>query len=224
MIHIIKNINRPDRSLIEGLARHGSATVHEAMGRYGAMHHVIKPIARGMKVCGPAYTVRMQAGDNVMLLKAIKECLPGDVLVVDCGRVLESGPFGELTALECHVKGAGGLVTTGSVRDTSEIIAIGFPVFSAAISIVGTVKESMGLINHPISAGDVIVRPGDIILGDDDGVVVIPLEAAEDILKKSDARAAKEQKTMEEIRKGRSIFDIYGYDEVLRRCGCIEEE
>ncbi len=224
MIHVIKNIPRPDKSLIEGFFKHGSATVHEAMGRFGAMNHAIKPLARGMKVCGPAFTVRMQAGDNIMLLKAIKECQKGDVLVADCGRVLESGPFGELMALECCVKGVGGLVTTGSVRDTHEIINLGLPVFSAAISIVGTVKETLGLINHPISAGDVIVRPGDIILGDDDGVVVIPLESAAEILQKSDARVAKEQKTMEEIRKGRSIFDIYGYDAVLRRCGCVEEE
>lgn len=224
MIHVIKHIQRPDAVLIEGFSHHGSATVHEAMGRFGAMHHAIKPLARGMKVCGPAFTVKMQAGDNIMLLKAIKECQKGDVVVADGGRVLESGPFGELMALECSVKGVGGLVTTGSVRDTHEIIDMGFPVFSAAISIVGTVKESLGLINHPISAGDVIVRPGDIILGDDDGVVVIPLENAAEILAKSDARVAKEQKTMEEIRKGRSIFDIYGYEAVLRRCGCVEEE
>ncbi len=224
MIHVIKNIQRPAEALIQAFSHHGSATVHEAMGRFGAMNHAIKPLIRGMKVCGPAFTVKMQAGDNVMLLKAIKECRKGDVLVADCGRILDNGPFGELTALECTVKGVGGLVTTGSVRDTHEIIDLKFPVFSAAISIVGTVKESIGLINHPISAGDVIVRPGDIILGDDDGVVVVPIESAEEILEKSNARVAKEQKTMEEIRKGRSIFDIYGYEAVLRSKGCIEEE
>ena len=223
MIHIIKHIQRPGKELVEKFSGHGSATIHEAMGRFGAMSHQIKPLTRGMMVCGPAFTVKMQAGDNVMLLKAIKESQKGDVIVVDCGRILDNGPFGELTALECTVKGVAGLVTTGSVRDTREIIELGFPVFSAAVSIVGTVKESLGLINHPVSAGDVIVRPGDIILGDDDGVVVIPLELAEDILQKSDERVAKEQKTMEEIRKGRSIFDIYGYEAVLRRNNCVEE-
>lgn len=224
MIHIIKNIPRPDAALVEKLSRHGSATVHEAMGRIGAMERTIKPLARGMKICGPAFTVKAQAGDNVMILKAMREARPGDVIVVDCGRCPESGPFGELAAAECQTKGLGGFVTTGSVRDTAEIIAMGFPVFSSGVSIVGTVKESLGLINHPISAGGVIVHPGDIILGDDDGIVVIPLAGAADALEKSDARMEKEAKTLEKIRAGGSIFDIYGYAAVLERQGCVEEE
>ena len=224
MIHVIKHIPRPDSALVEKLSRHGSATVHEAMGRVGAMERSIKPLARGMKICGPAFTVRAQAGDNVMILKAMREARPGDVIVVDCGRCPESGPFGELAAAECQTKGLGGFVTTGSVRDTAEIIAMGFPVFSSGVSIVGTVKESLGLINHPISAGGVIVHPGDIILGDDDGIVVIPREDAADALEKSDARVAKENKTLEKIRAGESIFDIYGYAAVLERQGCVEEE
>lgn len=224
MIHVIKHIPRPDAALVEKLSRHGAATVHEAMGRVGAMERSIKPLARGMKICGPAFTVRAQAGDNVMILKAMREARPGDVIVVDCGRCPESGPFGELAAAECQTKGLGGFVTTGSVRDTAEIIAMGFPVFSSGVSIVGTVKESLGLINHPISAGGVIVHPGDIILGDDDGIVVIPREDAADALEKSDARVAKENKTLEKIRAGESIFDIYGYAAVLERQGCVEEE
>lgn len=224
MIHIIKNIPRPDAALVEKLSRHGSATVHEAMGRIGAMERTIKPLARGMKICGPAFTVKAQAGDNVMILKAMREARPGDVIMVDCGRCPESGPFGELAAAECQTKGLGGFVTTGSVRDTAEIIAMGFPVFSSGVSIVGTVKESLGLMNHPISAGGVIVHPGDIILGDDDGIVVIPLAGAADALEKSDARVEKEAKTLEKIRAGGSIFDIYGYAAVLERQGCVEEE
>lgn len=224
MIHIKKNIPRPSEELVKAFARHGSATVHEAMGRFGAMNHTIKPLARGMKVCGPAFTVRMQVGDNVMLLRAIHDAKPGDVIVADAGRCQESGPFGELTATECKIKGLGGLVTTGSVRDSAEIIGLGFPVFSSAVSIVGTVKESLGLINHPISAGDVIVNPGDIILGDNDGVVVIPLEHAREILEESDARVVKEAKTLEQLRAGGSIYDIYGYEAVLKRQGCVEED
>lgn len=224
MIHVIKHIPRPDAALVEKLSRHGAATVHEAMGRVGAMERSIKPLARGMKICGPAFTVRAQAGDNVMILKAMREARSGDVIVVDCGRCPESGPFGELAAAECQTKGLGGFVTTGSVRDTAEIIAMGFPVFSSGVSIVGTVKESLGLINHPISAGGVIVHPGDIILGDDDGIVVIPREDAADALEKSDARVAKENKTLEKIRAGESIFDIYSYAAVLERQGCVEEE
>lgn len=224
MTHIIKTIPRPDPALVEGFRRHGSATVHEAMGRFGAMERTVKPLSRGMKICGSAFTVKTTPCDNVMILKAIKEARPGDVIVVDCGRCPEAGPFGELTATECLTKGLGGLVTTGSVRDSAEIIAMGFPVFSTGVSIVGTVKESLGLINHPISAAGVLVNPGDLILGDDDGVVVIPREQAQEILEKSDARVAKENKTLERIRAGESIFDIYGYDAVLKRQGCVEEE
>jgi 4-hydroxy-4-methyl-2-oxoglutarate aldolase len=194
------------------------------MGRIGAMHHAVKPLARGMKLCGPAFTVKSPAGDNVTILKAIREARAGDVIVVDCGRILDAGPFGELTCLECKTRGLGGFVTTGSVRDSAEIIASGFPVFSAAVSIVGTVKESPGLINHPICAGDVIVRPGDVLLGDDDGIVVIPLEKAEEALEKSDARLAKEAAVMEKLRAGGSIFDIYGYQAVLDRHGWTEEQ
>lgn len=223
MVNVIKQIPHPASDLVEALSHHSSATVHEAMGRFGAMNHTVKPLAKGMKICGPAFTVRAQAGDNVMILKAIKEANAGDVIVVDCGRCVESGPFGDLAATECRVKGLGGFVTTGSVRDSAEIIASGFPVFSAAISIVGTVKESIGLINHPICAADVLVNPGDIILGDDDGVVVIPLAQAEDILKKSEARVAKEARIMEELLKGHSIFDLNGYQSILDRHGCTEE-
>lgn len=224
MTHIVKKIPRPDPDLVKAFAHHGSATVHEAMGRFGAMVNTIKPLARGMKVCGPAFTVKVQAGDNVMILRAIRDAQPGDVIVVDSGRCLESGPYGELTATECKTKGLGGFVTTGSVRDSAAIIEMGFPVFSSAVSIVGTVKESLGLINHSISAGGVIVRPGDLILGDDDGVVVVPLERVQEVLELSDAREAKEAKVLEKIRAGESIFDIYGYQAVLDRQGCMEEE
>ena len=223
MPHMIRNFPRPSAAVLVGLAKHGSATVHEAMGRIGAMDSAIKPLARGMKICGPAFTVQAQPADNLMVLKAIKEASPGDVIVVNFGRIINSGPYGEMTALECKTKGLGGFVTTGSVRDSAEIIGMEFPVFSAGISIVGTVKESIGSINHPITAGDVIVRPGDIILGDDDGVVVIPLERAEEALKKSDERVAKENSVMEKLRNGASIFDLYGYQAVLDRHGWTEE-
>lgn len=220
--HFIRDIPRPTADIVEKLRTHGSATVHEALGRIGAMHSSIKPLAKGMKICGPAFTVRSPAGDNVTILKAIKEAKKGDVIVVNNGRVIDSGPFGELTAIECQTKGLGGFITMGSVRDSAEIIAMGFPVFSAALSIFGTVKESVGVINHPIAAGDVIVNPGDIILGDDDGVMVVPLERAAEAVDLSDARQAKEAAVMERLRAGESIFDIYGYQKVLERNGWTE--
>ncbi len=218
----IKTIARPSEELVRKLGKHGSATVHEAMGRIGAMRSSIKPLAKGMKICGPAFTVSAPPGDNVTILKAIHEAKKGDVIVVDFSRITDSGPFGELTAVECQTKGLGGFVTTGSVRDSKEIIGMGFPVFSSALSIVGTVKESVGRINHPISAGDVVVNPGDIILGDDDGIVVIPLAMGEEALAASDAREAKESAVKEKLRAGGSIFEIYGYQKVLDRQGWTE--
>lgn len=221
--HFIRNIPRPSAKTVEELRRFGSATVHEALGRIGAMHHSIKPIARGMKICGPAFTAQCHAGDNLMVLKAVKEAQRGDAVVVDFGRIVDSGPFGELIAIECQTKGLAGFLTTGSVRDSAEIIAMGFPVFSSALSIVGTVKESIGRINHPVSVGSIIVRPGDIILGDDDGVVVVPLERAEEAVKKSAEREAKENAVKEKLRAGGSVFDIYGYQKVLDRNGWVEQ-
>ena len=191
------------------------------------MEHTIKPLARGMKLCGPAFTVKAQAGDNVMILRAIRDAQPGDVIVVDCGRCVESGPFGELTATECKTKGLGGFVTTGSVRDSAAIIEMGFPVFSSGISIVGTVKESLGLINHPISAGAVIVRPGDLILGDDDGIVVVPQERLEEVLKKS------ERADLKEVNRDKDLIyvamltlksETEGALEVLRQSGFMESK
>ncbi|RKL63462.1 4-carboxy-4-hydroxy-2-oxoadipate aldolase/oxaloacetate decarboxylase [Thermoanaerobacteraceae bacterium SP2] len=223
MVHIIKNVPRCDDNLLQAFAEQSTATVHEAMGRRGAMNPTIKPIARGMRICGRALTVRCHTGDNIMLIKAISMAKRGDVIVADMGRVISSGCFGEVLATECVVKGVAGLIVTGSIRDSREIIAMGFPVFSANISICGTAKATLGTINHPISCGDEIVRPGDIILGDDDGVVVIPLEEAPEILEAAKQRAAKEKAVMERLRAGESLFDIYGYQKVLDALHCVEE-
>lgn len=218
-----KNIRRPDPRIVEALRRFGTATVHEALGRIGAMHHSIKPIARGMRICGPAITAQATPGDNLMVIKAVKEARKGDVVAVDFARITDSGPFGELIAMECQVKGLAGFLTTGSVRDSAEIIAMGFPVFSSALSICGTVKETVGRINYPTPIGGVVVNPGDIILGDDDGVMVVPLDRAEEAVEKSAAREAKENGVKERLRAGESIFDIYGYQKILDRNGWVEQ-
>lgn len=223
MVHIIKNVPRCNDDLLQAFTDQASATVHEAMGRRGAMNPTIKPIAKGMRVCGRALTVRCHAGDNIMLVKAISMAKHGDVIVADMGRIISSGPFGEVLATECVVKGIAGLVATGSIRDSREIIAMGFPVFCANLSICGTAKATLGTINHPISCGDEIVRPGDIILGDDDGVVVIPPEEASEILLTVRQRTAKEKAVMERLRAGESLFNIYGYQKVLDSLNCKEE-
>lgn len=223
MFHIIKNYPRFDQALLDAYANESSATVHEAMGRRGAMNHTIKPIAKGMKIVGRALTVRCHAGDNIMLIKAISMAQPGDVVVADMGRIAEAGPFGEVLATECMMHKMAGLIVTGAVRDSQRITEMGFPVFASALSICGTSKATLGTINHPISCGDVIVNPGDLILGDDDGVVVVPPDEAWDILKAAQQRTAKEDAVMERLRAGETLFDIYGYQKTLDALHCTEE-
>lgn len=222
-MNIKKTIPEVDDVLIQNFSRHSAATVHEAMGRRGAMDAAIKPIAKGMKLCGRAVTVRCHPSDNLMLIKAISMGKKGDVIVCDLGTNVNCGPFGEVLAVECISKGLAGLVTTSSVRDSVDIVKRGFPVFSSGLSVRGTAKATLGTINESISCGDVIVRPGDIILGDDDGVVVIPLEEAEAVLYEADKRVEKEALVMERLEQGESLFDIYGYQKVFDSLGCTEE-
>jgi 4-hydroxy-4-methyl-2-oxoglutarate aldolase len=159
-----------------------------------------------------------------MFIKAISLASEGDVIVLNPGRVINAGPFGEVLAVECLTKKLGGLVTSGSVRDSQAVAALGFPVFSAALSVCGTSKASLGTINRTISCGDVVINPGDIILGDDDGVVAIELEDAEQTLKACCEREEKEKKVIQRIKAGESLWDIYGYQAVLDRLGCREQE
>jgi 4-hydroxy-4-methyl-2-oxoglutarate aldolase len=223
MVHVIHKIKRPGTELIKTFSEQASATVHEAMGMRGAMHSSIRPVYSGIRLCGSAITVKSQAGDNLMLQKALYMAKPGDVLVADMGQFTEGGSWGEIMTTQAKVGGVAGFVTNGSVRDTLQIKEMGFPVFSKAISIKGTVKETLGLVNHPISCAGVVVNPGDIILGDDDGVVVIPLQEAEEILQKSKERVAKEIKLMERIKAGETLFEIFRFGDVLHRKGCVEE-
>jgi 4-hydroxy-4-methyl-2-oxoglutarate aldolase len=223
MINIIKNYKKPSRELISAFFEQSTATVHEAMGKRGAMCSSIRPLYSGMKACGSALTVKAQAGDNLMILKALDLAQTGDMLVVDVGQVAEEGPWGEMTTIQAKIKELAGLVIDGSVRDSLAIKELAFPVFCKGVSVVGTAKETVGLINHPISCGNAIVNPGDIILADEDGVVVIPLNEAEEILKKSKDRDIKEEKLVERMRAGESLFSIGGLQEVLDRKGCIEE-
>lgn len=223
MVHIIHTVPRCPDDILDGFREQASATVHEAMGRKGALDPDIKPIAKGMKVVGRALTVKCHPGDNVMLVKAISMVKQDDVIVVDMGGLVKIGPFGEVLATECKAKKMGGLVINCSVRDSAEITEMGLPVFSNGLCIRGTAKATLGTINHPISCGDQIIRPGDIILGDDDGVVVVPLEEAEAVLAASRARVAKEAGYIQRLKNGESAFDLYGYQALLDRLGCVEE-
>lgn len=219
------NYSRPIISdeILEALSEQDVATVHEAMGQIGALTHDIRPIRNGMKMCGRALTVKCHSGDNIMLIKAISMAKPGDVVIADMGRIIDNGPFGEVLAVDAVTHGVKGLVVNCSVRDTAALAKMGFPVFSAGVSVFGTSKASKGTVNQPIVVGNILVNPGDIVLGDDDGVVIIPFDMAEKALDASKARTAKEAKVMERLRNGECLFDIYGYQKKFDELGITEE-
>ena len=223
MVHVKKNAPEWDPQLLKEFREQPSATVHEAMGRRGALDPAIKPIRTEMCICGPALTVRCHTGDNLMLIKAISMARPGDVIIADMGAAVDSGPFGEVLAVDCITHGIEGLVVSCSVRDSKEIAELGFPVFSNGLCIKGTAKATLGSINHPISVGGQIVRPGDLVIGDADGIVIVPREEAPDVLKAAQERTAKEAGVMERLRKGESLFEIYGYQKTFDALHCVEE-
>ena len=221
--HVIKMISRPAQNLVQELADFETATVHEAYGGKGALSCDIKPIVPSGRVCGPAVTVSGRPGDNLILHKAIYVAEPGDALVATVGGYTEAGPWGEIMTVAAQARRIAGLIIDGSVRDSSAIRRLRFPVFSRAISIKGTTKETLGLINHPIHMGGIPIRPGDIVLGDADGVVVVAAADLTWVLEKCRQRRDKEEKAMEEIRRGKSTLELYGFDKVLNAKGLREE-
>lgn len=224
MPHVIKKIERISKDLIDRLSEFSSATVYEANGQKGAMLSYIKPLDESMKVCGTAITVLSRAGDNLMLHKAISIAQPGDVLVVNIGEYEEAGAWGEIATVAAIERGIKGLIIDGGVRDTQAIKSLGFPVFCRSISIKATTKKLIGYINHPISCGGVIVNPGDIVLGDADGVVVIKREDVKEVIKKAEERENFERRVIEELKKGKLTIDLLNLRQVLEREGLTEEE
>lgn len=202
MYDVIRTRPMVEESLRLRASESDVATIHEAMGKKGAMNHTIRPIAREMKCCGRALTVKCHPGDNLMLIKAVSMAQPGDVIVADMGHIIDNGPFGEVLTVECISKQLAGLVLSCSVRDSAAIIRHQFPVFSAGISVYGTSKAVKGSINHPVTVGDVTVYPGDLVLGDDDGVVVIPSADVEEVLTAAEKRTAGEAITMKRLMAG----------------------
>jgi 4-hydroxy-4-methyl-2-oxoglutarate aldolase len=199
------------------LRKLGAATVYEAQGASGALDSGIKPIAPGMCVCGPAFTVDTRPADNLMLHYAMLKAQPGDVLVVDAKGFMEAGPWGDVFTEQALQMGLGGLVIHGAVRDAAAIIASGFPAFCRGLSIKGTGKNQPGSINVPITIGDVRINPGDIVLGDQDGIVVIDRYDVDAVLTKSLAREAKEAEFRQQIRNGATTVDLLGLADTLQR-------
>jgi 4-hydroxy-4-methyl-2-oxoglutarate aldolase len=221
---VVHSIDRVSPDLVEQFRSLSSATVYEASGGYGALSSRIKPIDSRMRVCGPAVTVKVRPGDNLMLHKAIYVAQAGDVIVADAQGFAEAGAWGEVMAVAAQARGLGGLVFDGAVRDTLEIADAGFPVFSAGVCIKGTEKTSLGLVNHPLIMNDILVNPGDLVLGDRDGVVIVRRQDAMAVLESARARAAKETKVMERLRAGESTLDIFGLGQTLRERHMTEEE
>lgn len=202
---------------IKQLRNFGAATVYEAQGAKGALDSGMKPIDSRMRLAGPAFTVDMRPADNLMIHYALLKAKPGDVLVVDAKGFVEAGPWGDvLTQQALHI-GLAGLVINGAVRDASSITEMGFPVFCRGLSIKSTGKNQPGKINIPITIGDVLIKPGDIIVGDQDGLVVVQQDEVDEVIKKSHSREQKEVEFREKIINGATTAELLGLNETLSR-------
>lgn len=217
---VIKDIPRPDRELLDAFAGEASATLHEAMGRRGAMAAAIKPLHAGMRVVGPAVTVNARPADNLMIHIALALARPGDVLVVDYKAMVESGPWGDLMTASAMARGIAGLVIDGCVRDGEVIQGMGFPVFCRGTCMKGTTKVATdGDVNLPVTCGGALVGPGDIVVGDGDGVVVVPLADAAETLAKARERTAREEELRAELMAGRTTIELLNLDGYLKAAG-----
>ncbi|WP_067933344.1 4-carboxy-4-hydroxy-2-oxoadipate aldolase/oxaloacetate decarboxylase [Alicyclobacillus kakegawensis] len=216
---IVRNIERADPKAMQALKEFGTATLHEAMGRSGLMKPYLRPIYDTARVCGTAVTVSCHPGDNLMIHAAIEVCRPGDVLVVTVTSDSTDGMFGELLAVSARAHGVQGLVIEAGVRDTAELTEMQFPVWARAVSAQGTVKSSPGSVNVPVVCAGVIVHPGDGIVGDRDGVVVVPKQQVSDVIRAADARRRREDQTRRRLAQGELGLDIYGLREKLNSLG-----
>jgi len=218
---IVRTIARADPQAIGRLRTCGVATVHEAQGRSGLLRPCMRPVFSGARAAGSAVTVLCAPGDNLMIHAALAVVRPGDLLVVAVMSESTDGMFGELLALSCRAQGVIGLVIDAGVRDTADLAAMQFPVWSRAISAQGTVKTTPGCVNVPIVCGGAAIDPGDVIIGDDDGVVVVPRASAGAVADAAAQRLAKEERTRERLKAGELGLDIYGLRDVLTERGVV---
>jgi 4-hydroxy-4-methyl-2-oxoglutarate aldolase len=207
---IVTGVPRADLAIVDQLAALGVATVHEAIGRAGYLGPGLRPIQDGTRIGGTAVTALCWPGDNLMIHAAAEQCQAGDLLVVTTTSPSTDGMFGELLATSLAARGVRGIVIEAGLRDVAELRAMGFPAWSAAVSAQGTVKETPGAVNVPVSVGGQIVRPGDAIVADDDGVVRVPRNDVGQALAAARARVEKEAQTRQELADGQLGLDLYG--------------
>ena len=205
---VVRNIPRPSADVIKTLGEQGTATVHEAQGRIGLLASYMRPIYNTAKMAGPAVTVSCQAGDNLMIHAAVEVCQPGDVLVVTTKSPSTDGMFGELIATSLIARGVKGLIIDAGVRDVADLTAMEFPVWSKAIHAHGTVKATPGSVNVPVVCAGETIYPGDVIVADVDGVVVVRRQDAEKVAKLGEDRLVKEASSRAKLKAGELSLDF----------------
>jgi 4-hydroxy-4-methyl-2-oxoglutarate aldolase len=218
---VVRNIERADAGIVKRLGVLGASTVHEAYGRIGLMKPYLRPVWAGGEAAGTAVTVLTQPGDNWMIHVAVEQCKPGDILVVGCTADNTDGMFGDLLATSLKARGVLGLVIDAGARDVKSLRELGFPVWSKAVSAKGTVKATLGAVNIPVVCAGINVHPGDAVIADDDGVVVVRRKDVGDVVAKGEKRHADEEGKRKKLAAGELGLDMYGMREPLAKAGLV---